>query len=128
MIIDTDVLIWYLRGNEKAKTIVENNIPFSISVVTYMEIIQGMKNKEEFKIFQKQMQRWNTEIIQLNQEVSSRAMFYVQEYFLSHSMMLADALIAATVVQNSEILLTANDKHYKFILNIECKKFHCCPR
>ena len=123
MIIDTDVLIWYLRGNEKAKTIVENSIPFSISVITYMEIIQGMKNKEEFKIFQKQIQRWNTNIIQLNQEISSRSMFYVQEYFLSHSMMLADALIAATVVQNSELLLTANDKHYKFIPNIECKKF-----
>lgn len=107
MIIDTDVLIWYLRGNTKAKEIVENNIPFSISVVTYMEIIQGMKNKEEFKLFQKQMLRWNTKIIQIDQEISSRAMFYVQEYSLSHSMMLADGLIAATVVQNSEILLTA---------------------
>ncbi len=124
MIIDTDVLIWYLRGNTKAKEIVENNIPFSISVVTYMEIIQGMKNKEEFKLFQKQMLRWNTKIIQIDQEISSRAMFYVQEYSLSHSMMLADGLIAATVVQNSEILLTANDKHYKFIPTIECKKFN----
>jgi len=123
LIIDTDVLIWYLRGNTKAKDVVEDNIPFSISVVTYMEIIQGMKNKEEFKIFQKQMLKWNTKIIQINQEISSRAMFYVQEYSLSHSMMLADALIAATVVQNSEILITANDKHYKFIPNIECKKF-----
>jgi len=62
LIIDTDVLIWYLRGNTKAKEIVENNIPFSISVVTYMEIIQGMKNKEEFKLFQKQMLRWNTKL------------------------------------------------------------------
>jgi hypothetical protein len=124
LIIDTDVLIWYLRGNTKAKEIVENNIPFSISVVTYMEIIQGMKNKEEFKLFQKQMLRWNTKIIQIDQEISSRAMFYVQEYSLSHSMMLADGLIAATAVQNSEMLLTANDKHYKFIPTIECKKFN----
>jgi len=123
LILETDILIWYLRGNEKAKNIVEDNIPFSISVVTYMEIIQGMKNKEEFKLFQKQMLRWNTKIIQIDQEISSRAMFYVQEYSLSHSMMLADSLIAATVVQNSEILITANDKHYKFIPNIECKKF-----
>jgi predicted nucleic acid-binding protein len=123
LIIDTDVLIWYLRGNEKAKNVVEDNVPFSISVVTYMEIIQGMKNKEEFKLFQKQMLKWNTNIIQIDQEISSRAMFYVQEYSLSHAMMLADALIAATVVQNSEILVTANDKHYKFIPNIECKKF-----
>jgi predicted nucleic acid-binding protein len=119
LIIDTDVLIWYLRGNEKAKTIVEDAVPFSISVVTYMEIIQGMRNKEEFKVFQKQLLKWNTKIIQIDQEISSRAMFYVQEYALSHSMMLADALIAGTAVQNSETVLTANDKHYRFIPNIE---------
>jgi len=51
LIIDTDVLIWYLRGNEKAKKVVEANIPFSVSAVTYIELIQGMKNKEEFRIF-----------------------------------------------------------------------------
>ncbi len=123
MIFDTDVLIWYLRGDIQAKHIVEDNIPFSISVITYMELIQGMKNKEELKIFQKQFNKWNTDIIQIDKEISSRAMFYVQEYSLSHSMMLADALIAATVVQNSEKLLTANDKHYRFIPNIECLGF-----
>ena len=88
-----------------------------------MELIQGMKNKDEFKLFQKQMQKWNTDIIQIDKEISSRAMFYIQEYALSHSMMLADALIAATVVQSNEKLITANDKHYKFIPTIECKKF-----
>lgn len=123
MILDTDVLIWYLRGNERAKAVVENAVPFSISVVTYMELVQGMKSKDEFRIFQKQLQRWHTEIIQIDQSISSRAMFYVQEYALSHSMMLADALIAATAVQNNEILLTGNEKHYKFVPNILRKKF-----
>jgi predicted nucleic acid-binding protein len=52
-----------------------------------------------------------------------RATFYMQEYVLSHSMMLADALIAATAVQSSETLFTANDKHYKYIPTIECKRF-----
>jgi predicted nucleic acid-binding protein len=123
LIIDTDVLIWYLRGNEKAKKVVESNIPFSISAVTYMELIQGMRNKEEFKIFQKQINKWNIDIIQIDKEISSRAVFYIQEYSLSHSMMIADALIAATVVQTNETLLTANDKHYKYIPSIECKRF-----
>ena len=123
MIIDTDVLIWYLWGNVRARKTVENHIPFSISVITYMELIQGMKNKNEFKLFQRQINRWNTDIIQIDKEISSRGMFYVQEYSLSHSMFLADALIAATVVQNSKKLLTANDRHYRFIPNIECLKF-----
>lgn len=127
MIVDTDVLAWYLRGNAKARGEVEGRVPFSISVVTYMELIQGMKSKGEFRLFQKQINRWNTDIIQIDKEISSRAMFYVQEYSLSHSMMLADALIAATVVQNGEKLLTANDRHYRFIPNIECLRFHAGP-
>lgn len=124
MIIDTDVLIWYLRGNEKSKEVVEKNIPFSISVVTFMELIEGMKNRTEMKLFQKQMQKWNLNIIQIDKEISSRAMFYIQEYSLSHSMMIADAMIAATVVQTGETLLTANDKHYKFIPSIACRRFY----
>lgn len=89
-----------------------------------MELIQGMKNKEETRAFQRQMQKWNIDIIQIDQQISSRAMFYVEEYSLSHSMMLADALVAATVVQTGETLLTANDKHYKFIPTVECIRFH----
>ena len=123
MIIDTDVLIWYLRGNEKAKKVVEDAVPFSMSAITYMELIRGMNDKEEYRRFQKQMQRWNTDIIHIDNDISSRAVFYIQEYALSHAMYLADALIAATVVQMGETLLTANDKHYKFIPNIQCKKF-----
>ncbi len=123
MIVDTDVLVWYLRGSEAAKKAVEENIPFSISVVTYMELVQGMINKAEMKKFQRQLQRWNVNIIQIDKEISARAMFYVQEYALSHSMMLADGLIAATVVQYGEVLLSANDKHYKYLPTIEVKKF-----
>ena len=123
MILDTDVLIWYLRGNVNARTVVEKNIPFSVSVVTYMELVQGMKNKNELRVFQKTFQRWGVDIIQIDKEISARAMFYVQEYALSHAMSLADGLIAATAVQNSEGLVTANDRHYKFIPIIDCKRF-----
>lgn len=124
MIIDTDVIIWYLKANKAAREIIEKNIPFSISVITCMELIQGMRNKEETRIFLRQMQKWNVDIIQIDKEISSRAMFYIQEYALSHSMMLADALIAATVVQTGGTLLTANDKHYKFIPTIDYKNFN----
>jgi predicted nucleic acid-binding protein len=53
MIIDTDVLIWYMRGNEKAYEIIENSPPFFISVLTYIELVQGMRNKSELNNLRK---------------------------------------------------------------------------
>jgi predicted nucleic acid-binding protein len=123
MLIDTDVLIWYLRGNVNAQNIVTNNIPFKISVINYMELIQGMKSKNELKILQKCLKRWMVEIIQISESISTRTMFLVEDYFLSHSLELSDAIIAATSLERQETLLTANDKHYKFIPNIQVKKF-----
>jgi len=50
-------------------------------------------------------------------------MVFVEQYRHGDSMELADALIAATCVNNSEMLLTGNEKHYKHIPNIQMKKF-----
>jgi PIN domain nuclease of toxin-antitoxin system len=36
MIVDTDVLIWYLKGNENAFEAIEDLNNFSISVVTFI--------------------------------------------------------------------------------------------
>ena len=55
MIIDTDVIIWELRGNKKAQNIIYDNIPFNISVVTYIELVQGMRDKKEMNSFIKQL-------------------------------------------------------------------------
>ncbi|GHU00732.1 hypothetical protein FACS1894142_8820 [Spirochaetia bacterium] len=123
MLIDSDVLIWYIRGNKNAQKAINNNIPFKISVINYMEVIQGMKDKKELKAFQKYLKKWSVDIIQINENISTKAMFLVENYFLSHSLELGDAVIASTVLENQEILLTGNDKHYKFIPNIQIQKF-----
>jgi hypothetical protein len=39
MVIDMDVLIWYMKGNQNAYKAIENSKHFFISVVTYMEFI-----------------------------------------------------------------------------------------
>ena len=123
MLIDTDVLIWYLRGNENAQKTVNANIPFTISIVTYIELIQGMKDKRELKLLQKFVKKQSIKIIQINENISSKAMFLVEDFSLSHSMEMGDAIIAATALEKQEILLTANDKHYSFIPNIRVQKF-----
>ena len=123
MIIDTDVLIWYMRGNKKAFDIVENLNSFQISVITYMELVQGMRNKNELNELRKALRIWNTKIIYINEDISSKAMFYVEKYSLSHSVEIPDALIASTAVTNALPLLTGNDKHYKINSDLEIKIF-----
>ena len=123
MLIDTDVIVWYLHGNIKAQKSINTNIPFKISVITYLELIQGMRDKKELRVLQKHLKEWATEIIQITENISTRAMFFVEDYYLNHSMEIADALIAATAIENQEVLMTANDKHYSYIPNIQINKF-----
>jgi len=122
-ILDTDVLIWYLRGNQKALELIDSLDRFCISSVTYMELIQGMRDKKELKLLQQTLKSWGVKIIFISEEISAKALFFMEEYFLSHSMQLADSLIAATASNYGLELITANDKHYKVVKELDIKVF-----
>lgn len=121
-LVDTDVMIWYLRGNEKAKDLL-HSIDFCISSITYMELLQGMRNKEELKRFQKMVTSWGIKVVYIDEEISAKALFYMEEYFLSHSMELADSLIGATCTKHGLTLITANDKHYRILKDLDIEIF-----
>lgn len=123
MLVDTDVLICYLKGNENAYQVIENSSNFFISVVTYMELVQGMRNKKELNNLRKALHIWNAKILYISEEISAKAMFYVEQHFLSHSMQLADALIGATAIAYGNPVLTGNDKHYRVLKELEIKRF-----
>lgn len=123
MLVDTDVIIWYMRGNENARDYLDANPYFQISVITYMELVQGMRNKQELRALRRALRNWKAEIIYINEEISGKAMFYVEQHYLSHSVQLADALIGATAVSYGLSLLTDNDKHYQIIKEVDVKKF-----
>lgn len=123
MLIDTDVIIWYMRGNDKARDFLDSNPRFRISVITYMELVQGMRNKQELRALRQALRNWKAELIYINEEISGKAMFYVEQHYLSHSAALADALIAATAVTYGIPLLTGNEKHYKIIKEVDVTKF-----
>ena len=118
-LLDTDVLIWYLRGNQNAYDLIHSIGEFAISAVTYMELVQGMRNKDELRNLKKALKQWRVKTIYMDNEISALALFYVEEYFLSHSMQLADALIGATCATHGMTLYTANDKHYRVIKDLD---------
>jgi len=54
ILVDTSVLIDYLKGTENTKTgffdeILNKGIPWGISALTYVELLQGVKSEKEFK-------------------------------------------------------------------------------
>lgn len=123
MIVDTDVLIWYSREHPVAIELLHDLESFAISVVTYMEIVQGVRNKKELNTFKKALGVLNVKILQIDELVSTKAMFFVEQYALSHSMELADALIGATSIIKQIPLITGNDKHYRQLPGIQIQKF-----
>jgi predicted nucleic acid-binding protein len=112
-----------MKGNEKAYKVVEDSTNFFISVVTYMELVQGMRNKNELNNLRRALHGWNTKILYISEEISVKAMFFVEQHYLSHSIQLADALIGATAISHGLPILTGNDKHYKTLKDIQIKKF-----
>ena len=123
MMVDSDVIIWHMRGNLKARDLLDTNTGFYLSAVTYMEVVQGLRNKKELKAFKEALQFWQTKILQIDERISTKAMLYVEQYFLSHSLQLADALIGATAISYQLRLVTGNSKHYSVFRGLEISNF-----
>ena len=123
MLVDTDILIWNLRGNPTAAELLDANPGFRLSAVTYMELVQGMRDKRELRALRQALLQWQAQVLQLNEAISARATYLVEQYALSHGMQLADALIAATALESGLLLATANDKHYRCIETLELAVF-----
>lgn len=123
MLIDTDLLIWVSRGNKKAIEILDKIDIVFISDVTYMELIQGSLNKHEANSIDKTLREMNVKRLPIKQNISDIAVSLVRTYFHSHSMQLADALIAATALEHNLELISGNIKHFEVIENLVLHKF-----
>ncbi len=123
LIFDTDVLIWVLRGNAKAARAVGKADARAISVVSYMELLQGARDKREVKVIRGFLVDLGFQTLPLTENIGHRASVYVEEYGLAVAMSVADALIAATAVDYRSALFTGNRRHYKHIKELELKLF-----
>ena len=123
MLIDTDVLIWYLRGNDLAKSAIKNIPQPAISSVTHMEILEGLRNKTELKSWKSFLKNYNFHHIPIDAEITTRAVYWIEEFCLSHKLRMADALIAATADAYGLNLLTGNYDDYKFLPGLAIKTF-----
>ena len=126
-LIDSDVLIWLTRGNANAVTLLQDTPDWVISEVSYMELAQGCRNKSELKAIQKAFKSSENDaqpdLLPITQTISKLACTLVEKYALSHSVHMADALIAATALTHDLPLITANNKHFSAIDGLRIQIF-----
>jgi len=123
MIFDTDILIWVQRGNEKAAKLIEKVEDRYLSIQSYMELLQGAKNKTQHKHVKDFISDFEFSILPFSENIGHRALIYVEEYSLSSNMRAGDAIIAATAVENNMPLTSSNIKHFKVVKDLQLKNF-----
>ena len=123
MLIDSDVLIWLTRGHAGAAAKLQSLNPWRISTVTYIELAQGCRNQRELTQVKQGLIAANTQIIPITSSICACATILIDDYALSGGLRLADALIAATAIEMSMVLLTANFKHFNVINQLKINRF-----
>ena len=124
MIYDTDILIWIQRGNEKAATLIEKDDDKYLSIQSYMELLQGAKNKTQHKYIKNFISEFEFSILPLTENIGHRALIYVEQYALSSSMRTGETIIAATAIENNMSLVSSNMKHFKVVKDLQFKTFN----
>ena len=123
MIFDTDVLIWFFRGNGPAAELIERQTDRAVSIVSLMELYQGARSKVEMRAIRSFLQASEFRVIPLNEAMSHIAVTLVEDHALKDGLRMADALIAATARETATILATGNVRHFRSVPTLQLKAF-----
>ena len=123
MLFDTDIFIWVQRGNVKAAKLMETVEERSLSVQTYMELLQGAQNKKQHLQIKDFLMTFNFRVLPFTENIGHRACVYLEEYTLSSGIRAGDAIVAATATENNLTLVSSNAKHFRPIKELKLKIF-----
>lgn len=120
LLLDTDIIVNVGRGDTGAVAQVNDMLrsgSIYISAVTEMELIVGCRNKAELRNLSVLLERFT--IAPLTPEITIAAIKLLKTYRLSHGLLIADALIAATALVMGRVLVSGNTKHFSMIKSLQ---------
>jgi len=112
--IDSDILIWHLRGEAKALRFLQE-----LSVSREYELWTGALQRAELVFFMRPDEERATELFlsqfataPLDQKIVDTAGRFFRQWRPSHGIDINDALLAATAIETGGHVFTLNIKHY----------------
>ena len=112
-LIDTVILIDYLRGNQDARAWLKkfSKGELLVSIVTGAELITGCRNRKEQNLLEKELSFYP--MVWLSDSISQTALAWHSQFHLSHGAGFLDCLIGASAYHHGVILSTLNEKHFR---------------
>jgi predicted nucleic acid-binding protein len=117
LLVDTDVLIDYLRGNAEAVAFIDGlSEGILVSAVTVAELFAGVREGKERRALEAFIAAFD--IVPVDGPVAIRGGLYRRDHARSHNTGIADALIAASAVVAEARLVTLNEKHFPMLSDV----------
>jgi len=79
-------------------------------------ILIGCRNKTEVQNLDIFLRRF--QILRITESISDKAVELLKQYRLSHGLLIADALIAATAIEHNQPFITKNQRDFRFIVGL----------
>jgi predicted nucleic acid-binding protein len=115
-LIDTDILIDAFHNLPAAVAFLaaqQSASGVTVSIITAMELVAGCRNSVELSQLQNFLRQLT--VLPVSPTVSLHAYQFMESFSLSHGLTIADALIAATTIDQSLVLYTRNVRHFQMI-------------
>lgn len=117
MLVDTDILIDFLRGRAEAIDFLERHVDdLHVSAVTVAELYQGVREGRERTRLSATLSALT--VLPLTEEIAENAGLLRRDFRASTGCGLADCLIAATAFQHRMALATLNAKHFGMLKEV----------
>ena len=114
ILVDTDVLIDFLRGREQAVSFVNlESDRIILSAIVVAELYAGVRGGRD-DTEQSTLERFLSlfRVVPVTAAIARLGGLYKRDYGKSHGISLADAVVAATTTLQDAELKTLNVKHY----------------
>ncbi|MFZ2905598.1 MAG: type II toxin-antitoxin system VapC family toxin [Cyclobacteriaceae bacterium] len=128
-LVDTDILSFYFKGDQNVINNFNNYLKefdaINISIITYYEILGGLK----FKRAEKQLIEFeeflnNNTIIHISEESAKiSGAIYADLRQKGITIGTSDILIAGIALENDLTFITNNEKHYQFIQGLRVENW-----
>jgi hypothetical protein len=113
-LLDTDVLVEFLRGRGEAVAFVNAHADrIILSSIVVAELYAGVKGSAEQAMLDQFVSLFR--VVPVDGDIAKAGGLYRRDYGKSHGVGLADAILAATAEAENAELKTLNTKHYPML-------------